>query len=74
MGVPSLQFLVVIPKVPLDRIRRALLRRPSLARILANFSWLMVDRAVRLGLGLLVSLSPVGVYDLVKWWYRRTRP
>ncbi|HYB96638.1 MAG TPA: hypothetical protein VEC39_16815 [Vicinamibacterales bacterium] len=24
-----------------------------------------------LGLGLLVSLSPVGVFDLVKWWFRR---
>lgn len=23
-----------------------------------------------LGLGLLVSLSPVGVYDLTKWWFR----
>ena len=23
-----------------------------------------------LGLGLLVSLAPVGVFDLVKWWYR----
>lgn len=26
-----------------------------------------------LGLGLLVSLSPAGVYDLVKWWYRFRR-
>jgi hypothetical protein len=24
-----------------------------------------------LGLGLLISLSPVGVYDLAKWWIRR---
>ena len=23
-----------------------------------------------LGLGLLVSLAPVGVFDLLKWWYR----
>jgi hypothetical protein len=23
-----------------------------------------------LGLGLLVSLSPVGVFDLLKWWFR----
>lgn len=23
-----------------------------------------------MGLGLLVSLSPVGVFDLLKWWYR----
>ena len=26
-----------------------------------------------LGLGLLVSLAPVGIYDLVKWWFH-TRP
>jgi hypothetical protein len=24
-----------------------------------------------LGLGLLVSLAPVGIFDLAKWWYRR---
>jgi hypothetical protein len=24
-----------------------------------------------LGLGLLVSLSPVGLFDLAKWWFRR---
>ena len=24
-----------------------------------------------LGLGLLLSLSPVGIFDLAKWWYRR---
>ena len=27
-----------------------------------------------LGLGLLVSLSPVGVFDLAKWSFRRKRP
>lgn len=26
-----------------------------------------------LGLGLLVSLAPVGVYDLTKWWLRSRR-
>ncbi|MBY0493622.1 MAG: hypothetical protein K2Y23_05365 [Cyanobacteria bacterium] len=26
-----------------------------------------------LGLGLLLSLSPVGIFDLLKWWYRRKR-
>ena len=25
-----------------------------------------------LGLGLLVSLAPVGVFDLAKWWFRRS--
>jgi hypothetical protein len=27
-----------------------------------------------LGLGLLLSLSPVGVFDLAKWWCRRKSP
>ena len=26
-----------------------------------------------LGLGLLVSLAPVGIFDLAKWWFRRNR-
>jgi glucan phosphoethanolaminetransferase (alkaline phosphatase superfamily) len=26
-----------------------------------------------LGLGLLLSLSPVGLYDLTKWWFLRRR-
>jgi len=26
-----------------------------------------------LGLGLLMSLSPVGVFDLAKWWFRWSR-
>ena len=30
-------------------------------------------RVYDLGLGLLLSLSPVGVFDLTKWWFRRTR-
>jgi hypothetical protein len=27
-------------------------------------------RVFELGLGLLASMAPVGVYDVVKWWYR----
>ena len=26
-----------------------------------------------LGLGLLLSLAPVGVFDVMKWWFRRHR-
>jgi hypothetical protein len=26
-----------------------------------------------LGLGLLISLAPVGIFDLAKWWFRRNR-
>lgn len=28
-------------------------------------------RVFELGLGLLVSLSPVGLFDLARWWFRR---
>lgn len=32
-------------------------------------------RIFEFGLGLLLSLSPVGVFDLAKWWYRwRNQP
>lgn len=30
-------------------------------------------RVFELGFGLLLSLAPVGVYDLLKWWFRRRR-
>jgi hypothetical protein len=30
-------------------------------------------RVYDLGLGLLLSLSPVGVFDLLKWWFRWRR-
>ena len=30
-------------------------------------------RVFELGLGLLLSLSPAGVYDLLKWWFRKAR-
>ena len=30
-------------------------------------------QAFELGLGLLASLSPVGLFDLAKWWFRRRR-
>jgi len=30
-------------------------------------------RVFEMGIGLLLSLSPVGVYDLLKWWFRRHR-
>ena len=30
-------------------------------------------RVFEMGFGLLLSLSPVGVYDLAKWWFRKRR-
>jgi hypothetical protein len=31
-------------------------------------------RVFELGLGLLLSLSPVGLFDFAKWWYRWRNP
>ena len=28
-------------------------------------------RVFEMGFGLLLSLSPVGIYDLLKWWFRK---
>ncbi|HEX8028906.1 MAG TPA: hypothetical protein VF491_10615 [Vicinamibacterales bacterium] len=64
---------VLIPRVhPLLRLVASLVIGAALVVAslrLAN-RYLLYD----LGLGLLVSLSPVGVYDLAKWWfYTRAR-
>lgn len=32
------------------------------------------QRVFEFGLGLLLSVSPVGVFDLVKWWFLWDRP
>jgi hypothetical protein len=56
-------------------------RLHPLARVVVSavIGWLLATATLRicdayqvhdLGLGLLVSLTPVGVYDLLKWWFR----
>jgi hypothetical protein len=58
----------------------ALLRMLLAAIIGSMFVMTAMQLAMRndlhdLGLGLLLSLSPVGVFDMLKWWFRwkRTR-
>lgn len=38
--------------------------------VVAVMQWAMRNELHDLGLGLLLSLSPVGVFDAMKWWYR----
>ena len=56
-----------------------------LARFIVSalIGWLLTTATLRIcdgyqvhdfGLGLLVSLAPVGVYDLLKWWFRWRGP
>jgi hypothetical protein len=60
---------VLIPRVhPLGRLLIAVIIGSALTTAILRVS----DRydVHDLGLGLLVSLAPVGVYDVVKWWCR----
>ncbi len=38
--------------------------------VMAGMQLAMRNQLHDLGLGLFLSLSPVGVFDLMKWWYR----
>ena len=60
---------VLIPRVhPMARLVTACL----IGAIFVAVTLQLSDRyrVYDLGLGLLVSLSPVGVFDLLKWWFR----
>jgi hypothetical protein len=57
-------------------------RAPSFARLIVSFAigamFVIVTLQIcdgygvhDLGLGLLISLSPVGIFDLAKWWFQR---
>jgi hypothetical protein len=38
--------------------------------VMAGMQLAISNQLHDLGLGLFLSLSPVGVFDLLKWWYR----
>ncbi len=69
-GSLGLRFTsVLIPRVnPVMRLIASLLIGAALVvgALRLSESYQVYD----LGLGLLVSLSPVGVFDLAKWWFR----
>lgn len=63
---------VLIPRVqPLLRLLVSMVIGAALVVLTLQVSdrYLVHD----LGLGLLLSLSPVGVFDLAKWWFRWQR-
>ncbi len=57
---------------PLDRLMVGLVAGGALvwAGLMLSLRW----RVFEAGLGLLVSLAPVGLYDLARWWYLSKRP
>jgi hypothetical protein len=64
--------MLLIPGVP-PNVR--LIASSLIGTILTAATLQICDRyrVHDLGLGLLLSLSPVGVYDLAKWWLHRRR-
>jgi len=63
---------VLIPSVhPLLRLLVSLVIGAALTVLTLRISdrYLVHD----LGLGLLLSLAPVGIFDLAKWWFRWSR-
>jgi hypothetical protein len=64
---------VLIPRVhPVARLIAAIL----IGGIFTAATLQVSDRyhVYDMGLGLLLSLAPVGVFDLLKWWFRWRRP
>jgi hypothetical protein len=60
---------VLIPQIhPIVRLMASLVigRALVVASLRISESYQVYD----LGLGLLISLAPVGVFDLLKWWFR----
>lgn len=60
--------VLMSPRVhPLIRLVVSLLI--GLVMTLAILEWSRSYQVFELGLGLLASLSPVGVFDITKWWF-----
>lgn len=57
---------------PVDRLALALVA--GVALVWVGLAVSTRYRAFEAGLGLLVSLAPVGVYDLLRWYHRARRP
>jgi hypothetical protein len=83
MTVAFVGVLVALAAIALGLRTTSLLapRLHPLARFIASavVGWILAAATLQicdryqvhdLGLGLLVSLSPIGLYDLAKWWLR----
>jgi hypothetical protein len=61
---------LLIPRVP-PLLRLTVSALIGTILVLATLQICDRYRVHDLGLGLLISLAPVGIFDLAKWWYRR---
>ncbi|MDP3719244.1 MAG: hypothetical protein Q8T13_15895 [Acidobacteriota bacterium] len=68
LGLRTTSVLLPPQTHPLDRMALSIVAGALWAAVVfeASSSYRVFD----LGLGLMLSLSPVGVFDLAKWWFR----
>ena len=68
LGLRATSLLVDPGAHPLDRLLLSIFAGALIVAVTLQVS--VSYRVFELGLGVLVSLSPVGPYDLTKWWFR----
>lgn len=68
LGIRSTTVLDAWQPHPVDRLLAGFAAGSALVWIALVFSWRW--GAAEAGLGLVASLAPVGVYDVVRWFYR----
>jgi len=68
LGLRTTSVLMPPQAHPLDRLALSILAGALWTAVVFEVS--TSYRVFDLGLGLMLSLSPVGVFDVAKWWFR----
>lgn len=68
LGFRATAFFVEKSVHPMDRLAVAAIAGGLITAVILQVS--ASYRVFELGLGLVLSLSPVGPFDLTKWWFR----
>ena len=71
IGLRTTSGLLVRVAHPVDRLALAVVTGSVLVSLALRLS--SEFGVFEAGLGLAISLAPVGVYDLTRWWYRSRR-
>lgn len=68
LGLRATALFLAEPVHPMDRLALAAISGGLITAVILQVS--ASYRVFELGLGLVLSLSPVGPFDLTKWWFR----
>ncbi|MDP2318195.1 MAG: hypothetical protein Q8O42_02490 [Acidobacteriota bacterium] len=68
LGLRTISVLLPPQAHPLDRMALSIVAGTLWTAVVFETS--SSHRVFDLGLGLMLSLSPVGLFDLAKWWFR----